>query len=406
MPAFRFMAVNRAGQIVHGQMEGQDEAHVIASLQRDGSIPMRAELADKQSFFAGLLALQLDRGGLGRQDVTNFTRELSIMLGAGQDLDQALRFLVSSAPKPAVARRLGQLRDAVRDGGSLAAALALQPSSFSRLYIGLVRAGEAGGALGPTLERLALLLERQRRLTATIISAMIYPALLTLVATGSVTLLLTVVLPQFVPLFAQNGAPLPGSMQLLLGIGAFIGGVGPYMFVALVLLALLTRRWLRYPRPRLALDRFLLRLPGLGGLLREVLAARFTRTLGSLLINGVPLIAALGIARDAIGNHAAVAAIDRATSSAKGGAGLAQPLAASGIFPLRTTHLLQLGEGTGQLGPIALRAADIHDEKVQLALQRLVALLVPVITIVMGVVVGGIVSSLMLAMLSLNNLAG
>lgn len=405
MPEFRFVAIDRSGQVNRGVMEAPDEAHVITRLQREGNIPIRAEPADKTSFLADLLATEFGKTGLRRQDVTHLTRELSIMLGAGQDLDRALRFLVETAPKPRVAKIVDQLRASVRDGGSLAAALAKHPESFSRLYIGLVRAGEAGGALAPTLERLALLMERQRKLTATVQSAMIYPALLVLVSIGSVTLLLTEVLPQFAPLFAENGAPLPPSTAFLLGIGAFIRNDGIYLLLAMVAAALVLHQTLKQPRVRLGFDRWILRVPIIGRLMREILAARFTRTLGSLLLNGVPLIGALGIAREVIGNYAAIAAVDQATVSAKGGAGLSASLAGARVFPTRTVHLLRLGEETAQLGPIALRAADIHDDKVQIDVQRLVSLLVPVITIVMGAVIGGIVSSLMLAMLSLNNLA-
>jgi general secretion pathway protein F len=300
---------------------------------------------------------------------------------------------------------LERIRDTVRDGGSLAAALAAHPGSFSRLYVGLVRAGEAGGALGPTLERLASLLERQRALSASIVSAMIYPGLLALAAIGSVTLLLTVVLPQFVPLFAQNGAKLPASTQMLIDAGGLVSTYGLYGLALLVLAILAARQALRRPGPRLALDRLKLRLPILGGLARETLAARFTRTLGTLLINGVPLIGALGIVRDAIGNRAGVAAVDAATISARGGAGLSAPLGAAAIFPARTIHLLRLGEETAQLGAMSLRAAEIHEEKARIGVQRLVSLLVPAITIVMGAMIAGIVSSLLLAMLSLNDLA-
>ena len=150
----------------------------------------------------------------------------------------------------------------------------------------------------------------------------------------------------------------------------------------------------------------LLRLPILGRLAREVLAARFSRTFGTLMLNGVPLIAALGIVREAIGNRAAVAAVDAATASAKSGSGLSRPLGEAGIFPVRTIYLLRLGEETAQLGQMALRAAEIHEEETRLGIQRLVSLLVPAITILMGAAVAGIVSSLILAMLSLNNLAG
>jgi general secretion pathway protein F len=169
---------------------------------------------------------------------------------------------------------------------------------------------------------------------------------------------------------------------------------------------LIARRLLADPAYRLPADRLLLRLPIIGSLLRETLAARLTRTLGSLLQNGVPLIAALGITRDALGNLAAAAALDAAATAAKGGAGLARPLAESGLFPVRTIHLLQLGEEAAQLAAMALKAADIHDEQARLMMQRLVALAVPLITIVMGLAVAGIVGALLTAMLSLNDLAG
>jgi len=404
MPAFRYTAIDPAGQTVRGTMDAATEAEVIKSLQRQGSIPMRAEPAGARSL-GDFLHRDIGRRGMGRQDVANFTRELSIMLGAGQDLDRSLRFLVDTAANARVRATVEALRKTVRDGGSLATALAAHPGSFPKLYVGLVRAGEAGGTLAPTLDRLADLLERERNLASTITSAMIYPGLLLLAAVGSITLLLTQVLPQFVPLFEQSGAALPRPTQLLIAAGDAVSAYGLYALLALVALVIVVRQALRRPRPRMLRDRLLLRLPVVGGLTREVVAARFTRTLGTLLNNGVPLIAALGIVQDAIGNLAGVAAVERATVSAKGGAGLSRPLDQSGVFPARTIYLLRLGEETAQLGPMALRAAEIHEEKTRLGVQRLVALLVPAITVVMGVVIAGIVSSLLLAMLGLNDLA-
>ena len=210
MPPFRYVAVDSAGQTQRGVMEAPDQAAVIERLQRQGHIPMRAEPAGQRGFLDELFSIELGRRrGLTKSDVAGVTRELAIMLGAGQDLDRALRFLVDTAPNKRVANIMGQVRDKVRGGSALAAALALQPQSFNRLYVGLVRAGEAGGTLGDTLERLALLLERQRSLAATIKSAMIYPVLLLIASIGSIALLLTYVLPQFVPLFEESGAQLP-----------------------------------------------------------------------------------------------------------------------------------------------------------------------------------------------------
>lgn len=406
MPEFRFTAVTAAGQTQQGVMEADDEAAVIARVQRQGSIPLRVQPAARRRSLTGLLSMELGGGrALTRQEMTNATRELSIMLAAGQDLDRALRFLIETAPNQRMAGLMRQLRDTVRDGAPLATALAQHPRSFPQLYVGLVRAGEAGGTLAATLEHLAALLERQRALAATVTSAMIYPALLAVVACGSVVLLLTQVLPQFVPLFAQNGAALPASTQLLIDSGAFVSAYGLWAMLALLLAVLGARQLLARPGFRLVVDRGLLRVPVIGGLTRELLAARFARTLGTLLINGMPLIAALGIVRDTIGNLAGVAAVEAATSAARDGAGLSTALGAANVFPTRTVYLLRLGEETAQLGQMSLRAAEIHEEKARQGVQRLVSLLVPVITIVMGAIVAGIVSSLLLAMLSLNDLA-
>ncbi len=406
MPTFRYSAIDPAGKVLRGVMEAPSEAAVVERLQRGGSIPMRAEPAESRGALSELLARDWGRGSaLSRQDVANMTRELAIMLTAGQDLDRSLRFLLETAPNGRVRRVMEQLRDAVRDGAPLSAALGRHPRSFPRLYIGLVRAGEAGGQLASTLHHLADLLENERGLAATVKSALIYPALLIVAAIGSITLLLTEVLPQFVPLFEQNGAALPPSTQFLIDAGAFVSNDGLYVLAGLAGLFVAARTALRRPRLRLAADRFLLRLPVVGGLLRELLAARFTRTLGTLLVNGVPLIGALAIVRDVIGNSAAVAAVDVAAQSAKGGAGLARPLEQSALFPRRMVYLLRLGEENAELGPIALRAAAIHEQKTRTGVQRLVSLLVPAITIVMGAAVAGIVASLLLAMLSLNDLA-
>ena len=406
MPRFRTLAIDAAGRAVRATVEAADEAAAVEGMRRGGNLPVSA-VPDRggASGLLGLFALEIGRTGLRRAEVTDLTRELATMLGAGQDLDRALRYLVETAPNDRVARVAERLRARVRDGSALATALAAEPGSFPPLYVGLVRAGEAGGTLQPSLERLAVLLDRERSLRANVTSSLVYPAVLLLASIGSIVLLLTGVLPQFVPLFEQNGASLPGPTRFMVDLGAFVANDGLLVLLALVLAGVGGRTLLRRPGPRLWADRLLLRVPVAGGLAKEVLAARLTRTLGTLLINGVPLIAALGIVRGVIGNGAGVAAVDAGTASARRGAGLSGPLGESGVLPPRTVHLLRLGEETAQLGPMALRAAEIHEEAARLGFQRLVALLVPAITIIMGAVIAGIISSLMLAMLSLNDLA-
>ncbi|MGE4481402.1 type II secretion system F family protein [Acidocella sp.] len=403
MPRFRYRALDGHGALLKGESEGDCEADIAAQLQKRGAMVLAISPARRG---AALASVEIGTGGaLRRGELVETTRELASLLGAGQDLDRALRLMTEEAPNRRVGAVLSRVRDAVRDGAPLATALRAEPRSFPRLYIGLVRAGEAGGDLAGTLTRLAELLERQRGLTASVQSAMIYPAILLLAAAGSIVLLLTQVLPQFVPLFAENGVALPASTAFLLAVGTACSAYGPYALAGLAGLALALRAALKRPTPRLAADGMTLRLPLLGGIARDILAARFARTLGMLLVNGVALLPALAITRDVLGNSAAQKTVREAEESAKTGQGLSRALQKSGLFPARLVHLLRLGEETAQLGPLALRAADMFEERTRLALQRLVALLVPAITILMGAAVAGIVSSLLLAMLSLNNAA-
>jgi general secretion pathway protein F len=406
MPSFRWSAINGGGEVVDGVMEAPDRAWVVDRLQRQGQTVLRADPADRRHGLGDLLQLEIGGArGLDKNALSEVTRELAIMLGAGQDLDRALRFVVENTRSARARTILGRVRDRVRSGSSLATALAGEPRSFSKLYIGMVRAGEAGGSLSATLDRLAALLERERSLTANLRSAMIYPALLVVAASGSIIFLLAYVLPQFTPIFEQSGAQLPTATRVLMTLGTVVGAATPWLAAATVIAAVIVRHFLTLPAYRIRFDRLLLRLPVAGSLIRETLAARLTRTLGNLLENGVALIPALGIAKEALGNLAAAEAVDAAALKAKGGASLSRPLAATGIFPARTIHLLQLGEEAAQLGPMSLKAADIHEEQARLIMERLVALAVPMITIAMGLTVAGIVSALLTAMLSLNDLA-
>jgi general secretion pathway protein F len=407
MTTFRWSAISAGGEVIRGVTEAPDRITIVDRLQRQGNVVLRAELAERRGRLAELL--HIDIAGARRLDaarLSQFTRELAIMLEAGQDLDGSLRFVVDSAANTRAGSILGAVRDRVRGGSSLAAALAGEPRSFSRFYIGLVRAGEAGGTLPATLDRLATLLEREQSLNANLRSALVYPALLIVAAVISIFFLLDYVLPQFQPIFEQAGAQLPAATRSLMAVGRLAGAAGPWILVGLAIIITLARQALALPTLRLPIDRWLLRLPIVGRLLRETIAARLTRTLGGLLQNGVALIPALAIAKDAVGNLAATDAVESAALAAKGGTGLSGPLAATGVFPARTIHLLRLGEEAARLPEMALKAADIHDEQARLMMQRLVALAVPSITIVMGLAVAGIVGALVTAMLSLNDLAG
>src|SRR4029077_70802 len=281
MPSFRWAAIDGGGDVVRGVMEAADRAIVVERLQRQGQIVLRADPADRLRGLGELL--QIDLGGargIDKAALGEVTRELAIMLAAGQDLDRALRFVVDNTHSTCARAILGNVRDKVRGGSPLAASLASESRSFSKLYVGLVRAGEAGGTLPETLDRLATLLERERSLTANLRSALIYPALLVVAAVGSIVLLLDYVLPQFTPIFEQAGADLPAATRVLMTVGTVVGVLAPWLFVGVLAAALFARQWLARPANRWRFDRLLLRLPVVGSLLRETLAARLTRTLG------------------------------------------------------------------------------------------------------------------------------
>src|SRR5215468_3198573 len=248
MPSFRWSAINGGGDTVTGVMEAPDRETVVERLQRQGHLVLRADPADGRRGLREILQFELGGArGLDKAALGEVTRELAIMLGAGQDLDRALRFVAENTRLARARTILGNVRDKVRSGSSLAAALAAEPRGFSKLYIGLVRAGEAGGTLSATLDRLATLLERERSLSANLRSALIYPALLIVAAIGSIILLLDYVLPQFAPIFEQAGAELPAATRALMTLGMVVGTAAPWLLLALLAGIVVARQLLARP---------------------------------------------------------------------------------------------------------------------------------------------------------------
>ncbi len=406
MPMFRYTGVDMAGKRLNGTIEAVNAYAVADYLHGRHCILLRADEVGKAGSLSALLNADLGfKRGLPQTAVAQFTRELAVMLEAGQDIDRALRFLVETSDSKAARRIMQSLRDQVRGGKSLAAALAEHPESFSRLYISLVRAGEAGGQLAGSLAHLADLLEREAKLTATVQSALIYPVLLATASIGTIVLLLVYVVPQFTPIFAQAGAELPIQTRILIGLGDALQNYGLLMLAVLLGQGFLCYRLLQAEKVRLTAEKTLLKVPVVASLLRATQAARLSRTLGTLLKNGVGLVPALGISQGVLTSVIAGRAVADTLAKVKEGSRLAPALGSHAFFPLQTIHMLQLGEETGRLSEMALRVSDIHDNQIQQTVQRLVALMVPVITIIMGVVVAGIVGSLLVAMLSLNDLA-
>jgi general secretion pathway protein F len=327
------------------------------------------------------------------------TRELATLLQAGLPLDRALTVLAQLSQAGPVRTMIERLREKVRGGSTLADALSAYPDSFPNFYAGMVRAGEAGGTLDGVLVRLADSLDRAQALKESIRSALTYPALVVVMAVVSLAVLLTLVVPEFRALFEESGAALPLPTQILIGTSDFLQA---YWWACLfVILAAIMglRQHNRNPEGRLRWDRWMIGTPVFGDLIRKVEVARFSRTLGTLLANGVSVLPALTMTTGTLGNRAVSEAVGRAQSRLAKGEGLADPLAESGAFPGLALQLIRVGEETGQLEAMLLRIADIYDDEVKRSIQRMLSLLVPLVTIALGILIGGIMYSLLAAML-------
>jgi general secretion pathway protein F len=406
MTRFRYRAVNAAGDLIEGEIEGQDQGAVIEQLRGQGHLPLATEplapgAEDPGSALLRRLRQPVFGGGpVGRHEVALITRQLATMLDAGLTIDQTLRFLVELADKEALRRLLTDLLARVQSGSTLADACAEHEEVFSRAYVSLVRAGEAGGALNEVLARLAAYLENAEKLAEQVKSALIYPIILLVVAGLSIVVLLTVVVPQFTPLFESAGAELPLLTRIVVGAGALMQDWWWLLLLALVVLWWLGRRLMQRPDSRARIDRALLRLPLLGGLLTRIDTARLARTLGTLLANGVPILNALAIATQTIGNAALREALGETATAVKEGKGVADPLARTGRFPLLAVRLIAVGERSGHLEAMLLKIADIYDGEVRSTVERLMSLLVPALTLGLGLVIAAIIGAVLMAILS------
>nr|MBS0020712.1 type II secretion system F family protein [Gammaproteobacteria bacterium] len=405
MTRFRYKAATAAGDLLEGEMEAASQELVIRQLQSQGHLPIRAEEVVARATPRINRHRLLRPRRVSRQDIHLITLELSTLLQSGLTLDKTLAILIDLAEHDALRKLLSDIHKAVRGGASLSAALeAQQGTLFSHFYLNMVRAGESSGALDIALGRLAEFMERSRKLRETLVSALIYPAILAAMAALSVIVLLTFVIPRFTEMFQDLGQELPWPTQVVIGVGGFLESY--WWIIALVATAgsYYLRYQLRSPSRRLPWDARFLRLPLVGTLIAQHEAARFTRTLGTLLTNGVPMLQAMLIAKEVIGNQVIAGAVERIKSSVKEGQGLARALAAVQVFPRLTGHLLQVGEETGNLEAMLLRLADIYERDVQTAVQRLVVLIEPALILSLGLVVGGIIMSVLMAVLSVNDL--
>jgi general secretion pathway protein F len=404
MPIFEYKAVAPTGETVQGTMEAGSLERVVAKLQEAGNVPLQAREAGKGGFRLG--NLRLGRQGMKAREIGEFTQQLATLLGAGLPLDRSLQVLLELADSERVGRTVADIRDRVREGSSLSDALDAQHGAFSRLYVNMVRAGEIGGTLHQTLDRLTDYLDRSKELKDSVISAMIYPVLLILLAAGSLILLLVYVIPQFTPIFEELGGDLPLITKIVLAVGGVLQNFWWGLIAIAVLAGIWFKRMLDDPARRLRWDARVLKTRWVGDLVAKLETARLARTLGTLLVNGVPLLSALSIARNVVGNTMLGQDLQDAAREVKTGGGLARNLASGGRFPRLALQMISVGEETGQLDGMLLKVSDSYDREVRNTIDRLLSVFTPVVTLLLAVMIGTIVLSVLLAILSINELVG
>ena len=424
MPDFFWRAAGTDGKVVTGQLDAPNEAAVLKQLRSKGLTPLAVQdaasaatsgMATAANANASAAAIasagfkrpkaRMDKSPVKSKDVLAFTSELAIMLRAGLALDNALRVLIEMSYKPAVGQLLQGILEAVKGGTPLSRALQAHADLFGDFYINMVRSGEASGQMSAVLDRLVEHMERQRALRESVVSATIYPAILITVAVLSLVVMLGFVVPQFEKLFAEMGDALPMPTRFVMNLGKAFTQYGLVIGAVALAGGWLIGRWLRSPSGKRWWQARLLRMPLVGRIALKYQLTLFSRSLGTLLGNGVPMLTALHIASDTVGNVVLQQSLVRVAPIVKEGGRVVQAIQATGIFEPLAINLVRVGEETGRVGPMMLELASILNREVETGIKRLLTLVEPVLILVLGVLIAAIIVSILMGILSVNDLA-
>ena len=408
MPSFRYRAMTASGAIVTGVLDAPSEPAAIEEIRNRGHYPIEAAHGAAEAARASWRDLLtkdlLPTRRFSPRGLVVATQELASLLRAGLELDRALEILVNLDESKPMRETFDAVLEKVRGGSSLSDAMA-ELRAFPKFYVNIVRAGEQGGDLHAALEQLGEYLGRSLAVRESVISALIYPSLLLATTGVSIVVILVFVLPSFEPLFAEAGRAIPASTQFVMNAGHFVTNWSWAVFLALALAVVGLKRGLKQAAFKRQWDGLMLRLPLIGGLLAKMDIERFSRTLGTLLKNGVSLPQALVITGDTLANSVIADAVRGAAAGLKEGDALSKHLRDSRAFPRLALDMMRVGEESGQLDGMLLRQADLYEREIKHSIDRLVALLVPCLTIFMGLIVAGLIGSILVAILSVNDLA-
>jgi type IV pilus assembly protein PilC len=396
MPVYTYRGVNRAGTKVAGQREAESKAALQAILRRE-NINV-SKLSEKGKEFN----IPTFGTGVGEKELAIFTRQFSVMIDAGLPLVQCLEILAGQQDNKSFQKILNGVRASVEGGATLSASMKLHEKVFDPLYYNMVEAGETGGILDTILQRLAQYIEKNVKLKRAVKSAMIYPVAVLSIAAGVIILLLWKVVPIFTTLFNGLGAELPLPTRIVIGLSNFVGSIyGLLILVFFAGIGVAIHFWYKTPSGRMALDQVLLKLPVVGLVLRKIAVARFTRTLGTLISSGVPILEGLDITARTSGNAVIERAISQTRKAVEAGRSLVEPLKETDVFPGMVTQMIGVGEQTGAMDAMLSKIADFYEDEVDAAVKDMLTAIEPIMIVFLGTVVGGVVISMYLPLFSL-----
>jgi general secretion pathway protein F len=400
---FLYRAVTAQGKFSEGRLEAADKRAAVSKLEAMGLIPVSLDqpLHGKPS-----LLHKIQFRGISRRDILFFTEQLSTLIHAGLPLDRALTITAETAQKPAFRTVIENVLQQIKGGKSLAEALAAHPKQFSRLYVNMIRAGEAGGVLDPILARLVEFEQAADEMRGYLVSSLIYPCLLAAVGVGSIGILVYFVIPKFGAIFADAGAAMPGGILALLWFSEASRTYWWVVAAAMIGAVVSLRTWLHSPKGSRQWDAIRIRLPLLGPALLKIEVARFARTLGTLTASAVPLISAVRIVQQVVRNQIVAEAISKIADGAKRGEGVARPMRETGVFPDLAVHLVEVGEETGRIDAMLLQVADTYDKDVRASVKAITSIFEPAVILVMGVIIGTVILSMLMAIFSINDAVG
>ncbi len=401
MPIFQFTAMDARGKEIKGQREAADEAAVAAFLKEQGMMPtsikpftkVTKNQEKKKEMSKKALSLNIGPVVIKSKDLTTFTRQLAILLDAGLPLIRSLKTLERQAKQPAVKTTLGKVGYAVESGSTFSEALSQHPKSFDKLYLNMIRAGEAAGKLELILTRLAGFREKAAKIAGKVKSAMVYPCVVLTIALGITTFLMIAIVPKFQQIFNEmlEGAPMPPVTRFIMGISNWLQANLALSAIIIVVLVIAFRLSLKTEKGRYYFDYAIYKGPLVGSLVSKTAISKFSRTLGTLMGSGVPVLNALVIVRDTSGNELVSQAIQKVHDAVKEGEPIAAPLNATKIFPDMVISMIEVGEETGKLPDMLEKIADTYDEEVDNAVSAITSLIEPILIVFLAVVVGTIV---------------